>query len=244
MLNCKETTLQIHSILKEVLFIANSGKLRSQNKNKQQLKDSLTESVDKLSSFSDLYFICVIVGTLLWKETNSVKQSKSHNFSFNRLCRILFTWKDISSNVFCYVKLKWKNQWLINMKRLSKTMIKWCIFYFLTIAILSILLSWLWFIIHIMRKRKCYFYRFYSLIFHFRRSHFVAYSFFFFCEIVTLFCYIFSSQHFSHYNSKEYFYLIIRYLDYINYQILRERKRKRSISFNLDESFHLSKQHN
>ena len=53
----KETTSQIYCILKEVLFVANNGKIRSQNKNKQQLKDSLTESVDKLSSFRDFYLL-------------------------------------------------------------------------------------------------------------------------------------------------------------------------------------------
>ena len=55
----------MHSILKEVLFIVASDKIRSQNKNKQQLKDSLTESVDKLSSFSDFYLLRIVVGTLL-----------------------------------------------------------------------------------------------------------------------------------------------------------------------------------
>ena len=52
-----ETTSQMDSILKEVLFIVNSGKIRSQNKNKQQLKDFLTESVNKLSLFSDFYLL-------------------------------------------------------------------------------------------------------------------------------------------------------------------------------------------
>ena len=39
----KETTSQMYCILKEVLFIANNDKICSQNKNKQQLKDFLTE---------------------------------------------------------------------------------------------------------------------------------------------------------------------------------------------------------
>ena len=63
--NHKETTSRMHSILKEVLSIVNSDKIRSQNKNKQ-LKDSLTESVVKLSSFSDFYLLYfIVVGTLL-----------------------------------------------------------------------------------------------------------------------------------------------------------------------------------
>ena len=65
MLNHKDTTSQMHSILKEVLFIVASGRIRSQNKNKQQLNDSLTESVDKLSLFNDFYLICIVVGTLM-----------------------------------------------------------------------------------------------------------------------------------------------------------------------------------
>ena len=93
MLNHKDTTSQMHSILKEVLFIVASGRIRSQNKNKQQLKDFLTESVDMLNLFDDFYLLCFTVGTLLWKEISSVKQSKLHNFSFNKHRRILFSWK-------------------------------------------------------------------------------------------------------------------------------------------------------
>ena len=104
-INRKDTTSQMHSILKEVLFIVNNGKLRSQNKNKQQLKDSLTESVDKLSSFSDFYLPWFVAGTLLWKEINSVKQSKSHNFSFNKHCRTLS--KKYFIKYTFHVRLKW-----------------------------------------------------------------------------------------------------------------------------------------
>ena len=92
-INHKETISLMHSILKEVLFIVASDKIRSQNKNKQQLNDSLTESVDKLSLFNDFYLICIVVVTLLWKEINSVKQSKLNNFSFNKHRRILFSRK-------------------------------------------------------------------------------------------------------------------------------------------------------
>ena len=55
----------MHSILKEVLFIVASDKICSQNKNKQQLKDFLTESVDMLNLFDDFYLLCFTVGTLL-----------------------------------------------------------------------------------------------------------------------------------------------------------------------------------
>ena len=114
-INHKKTTLQIYCILKEVLLIVNTGKIRSQNKNKQQLKDFLTESVDVLSSFSDFYLLWFIVGTLLWKEINSVKQSKSHNFSFNKHCRILFSQKIFHQmNILCEIEMNGKisNEWM------------------------------------------------------------------------------------------------------------------------------------
>ena len=114
-LNHKDTTSQVHNILKEVLFIANNGKICSQNKDKQQLKNFLTESVNKLSSFSDFYLLWFIVGTLLWKEISSVKQSKSHNFSFNKHRRTLFSRKIFHQmDILCEIEMNEKtgNEWI------------------------------------------------------------------------------------------------------------------------------------
>ena len=106
-INHKETPSQKHSILKEVLFVVNNDKIRSQNKNKQQHKDSLTESVDMLSSFSDFLFAMIYCWyTFCEKKLIRLNKANRTTFLLTNIAEYSSLEKYFIKWIF-YVKLKW-----------------------------------------------------------------------------------------------------------------------------------------
>ena len=136
----KDTTSQVHSILKEVLFIVASDKIRSQNKNKQQLNDSLTESWT--SWVYSVIFIWYDLLLVLFCEKKLVRLNKATCTTFlstniteySSLEKYFIKWA-------FHVKLKWMETLETNEYEefIKKAINKWWIFCFLAIVILPIL---------------------------------------------------------------------------------------------------------
>ena len=123
----KETILQMHSIIKEVLFIVNNDKMRSQDKNKQQLNDFLTESWT--SWVHSVIFISYALLWVLFYEKKLIRLNKVNRTTFlSTNNRILFSWKIFHQmDILCeiemngklsneriwrvYQKYQWRNHW-------------------------------------------------------------------------------------------------------------------------------------
>ena len=116
--NHKETTSQVHNIVKEVLFAINSGKLRSQNKNNSKIH---SQKVWTSWVHSEI-FICYDLLLALFCEKKSILLNKANRTTFLSTNLAEYSSLEKIFRQMYFVMWNWneKNQWLINMKRLSK----------------------------------------------------------------------------------------------------------------------------